>query len=109
MTSGEGLWDAIISGAPRGFLDGLTPENREECYDTLINRLCRNPRPENNASRRRADYYPHGPGVIECVIGRWYFKYAIINDNTLRVMTIYFAPGTDDNMPPVMPLPRPTD
>ena len=109
MTSGEGLWDVIISGAPRDFLDGLAPENRKECYDTLINRLCRNPRPEDNASRQRADYYPHGPGVIECVIGRWYFKYAIINDNTLRVMTIYFAPGTDDNMPPVTPLPRPTD
>ena len=77
----------------------MSQENREECEAAVLDELCRNPQPENNAERRSADYFPNAPGVIECVIGRWYFRYRILNANTLEVFTIYLAPGTDDYPP----------
>ena len=111
MAADAGLWDVVILGPARPFLDGLSPEGREECEAVIFDRLCRNPRPENNPARRLADYYPFAAsaGVIECIIGRWHFRYRILNANTLEVTWIYFAPNTDDYPTPQLPMPRPTD
>ena len=32
--------------------------------------------------------YPNQPGTIECAIGRWYFRYRILNANTIEVFSI---------------------
>lgn len=99
MVLGQGLWDPVIGRVARRFLDRLSPENREECEAVILVELCRNPQPEDNPTRFHASYFPHAPGIIECAIGRWYFRYRLMNANALEVITVYFAPGTDDYPP----------
>ncbi len=91
-------WDAVIRPGAEMSLEWMVSEDREECNRVIINDLCNNPRPENNRARRYASYYPNRPGVIECVIGRWYFRYGVLNENTIEVFSIAIS-GDNPNHP----------
>ena len=90
------LWDVVLSVPARRFLVNLLPEQRSQCYETILNDLCYLPLPEDNPRRRPANYFPNRPGTIECVISGWYFRYQIENANTLRVASIYYSPDNPD-------------
>lgn len=85
-------WDAVISDVAGLFLDTLSKEDEQECRQVILNNLCDNPDPATNPFRRPVEYYPNRPGVIECAVGRWYFRYRNVNRNTVEVATIFFSP-----------------
>ena len=90
-------WDVVLGEPAEKFLDWLLPEDRDDCYRTIMNLLCRNPRPENNPARLYANYYPNQPGTIECAIGLWYFRYRLLNANTIEVVSIAISPDNPNH------------
>ena len=87
------LWDAVLNETSQLFLEDLSPEERDDCRQTILEELCLNPSPDSNPSRRTANYFPHRTDVIECAIGAWYFRYVILNTNTIAVATINYGPS----------------
>ena len=90
-------WDVILRGGAERTLEWMLPEDREDCYRIIINELCNNPRPENNRARRYAPAFPNRPGVIECAIGRWYFRYGILNESTIEVFSVGPSAGNPNH------------
>ena len=95
------LWDVVLRESAENFLDWLLPHDRDDCRRIIVTQLCRNPLPENNPARRYASYYPNQPGTIECAIGLWYFRYRILNANTIEVLSIGISP--DNPHHPIRP------
>ena len=86
------LWDAVLSRTSELFLEGLSPEEIEDCKRTILDELCDNPEPLNNPSRSVVRSFPNRPGVIEHAIGGWHFRYVILNSNTIGIASIYYSP-----------------
>ena len=118
------LWDAVLRTRAENSINWMLPQDREDCNRIITNDLCNNPRPEDNSARRYASYYPNQPGLpqsawitpisldypnqpgtIECSIGRWYFRYRILNANTIEVFSIGPS-GENPNHPMYRPLER---
>lgn len=97
-------WDALVGPGAENFLAWLLPEDESDCRRIILDRLCDNPRPENNPARLYANYYPNRPGTIECAIGRWYFRYGILNENTIEVFSIGISPANPNH--PMRPPPE---
>ena len=98
------LWDAVLRAGAENFINWMLPQDRQDCNRIITNDLCNNPRPEDNPSRRYASYYPNQPGTIECAIGRWYFRYRILNANTIEVFSI--GPSGENRNHPMYRPPR---
>ena len=87
------LWDVVLSVPARLFLDRLPAEQRSNCHQTILDDLCYRPRPEDNPGRQPASYFPNRPGIIECVISGWHFRYRILNANTIEVVSVNRVPN----------------
>ena len=87
------MWDAVLARSARRFLDTLSPEESADCEKVVLDELCNNPDPQNNPGRQTTEFFPYRPGLIECVIGDWYFLYRIENQNTIEVARIFYGPS----------------
>lgn len=84
-------FDAYLSGVADLFLQSLTPEERQDCRNTILNRLCMEVSLEDPLDD--PPVFPNNPGVYERTVGDWHFRYLIRNAATLEIATIYYRPG----------------
>ena len=85
-------WDAVLRESAEIFVSSLPPDEEAECREVILNDLCDNPRPADNPSRYSVSSFPNQPGVIECFIKGWHFRYGIVNANTIVVFTVNYSP-----------------
>ena len=84
-------FDAFLSPVARRFLDELTPDEREDCRDTIINGLCQ--AAVRDDPQDPPMVLPFARGISERIVGEWYFRYRVYNATTLQIATIYYRPG----------------
>ena len=85
-------WDAVLGAAAKRFLSCLPPGEEAECREVILSDLCENPLPQSNADRHEVSSFPNRPGVIECFIKGWHFRYGIENANTICIFTVNYDP-----------------
>lgn len=76
-------WDAVLSEAAEAFLNRLPEWESDHCRATILQRLCRMPRLQDDPPQNYA----------QAVIDGWYFIYVVENPGVLTISTIYYAPG----------------
>ncbi len=93
-------FDARVSRVADLFLNSLTPDELQDCRDTILDRLCM----EVSIDDKPEDppVFPNRPVVHERAVGNWHFRYLIPDANYLDIATIFYGPD-HPKYPPLFP------
>ena len=83
------LWDCLLSGVARQFLNSLKQAGLyHQCYGVMMTELLVNP----------DKYQPsRGTDEIDRLIGGWHFRYIVLSNNVIGITTIFFSPSNDQH------------